>query len=205
MFDPNIPATDSEMKSAEMRNQFNGLKDLIDAIPAPPPETEPRFTSSEAFKFLAGDKAKLDGADTIPARDAAITAAIAGIPAFPAKCRFAGMLVDTTGSTQSALLRAWTRGNFGLTAAPFVEDSDGDTIYCRWDLFDYTDPLVFPNVTVQAFSTSDDGDKEYFTLAAVPFDLIRLYVDDWHRWYVRVRLPRSLGGVAGLAFTVNTP
>ena len=33
-FDPTLPKTDSEMKSAEMRNQFNGLKELIDAIPA---------------------------------------------------------------------------------------------------------------------------------------------------------------------------
>ena len=29
-FDPTLPVTDSEMKSAEMRDQFNGLKDLID-------------------------------------------------------------------------------------------------------------------------------------------------------------------------------
>ena len=32
MFDPNIPATDSEMKSAEMRNQFNGLNDKITPV-----------------------------------------------------------------------------------------------------------------------------------------------------------------------------
>jgi hypothetical protein len=32
MFDPNLPATDSDMVSAEMRSQFNGLKALIDAI-----------------------------------------------------------------------------------------------------------------------------------------------------------------------------
>ena len=31
MFDPNLPATDSDMVSAEMRSQFNGLKALIDA------------------------------------------------------------------------------------------------------------------------------------------------------------------------------
>jgi len=30
MFDPTIPRQDSEMKSGEMRNQFNGLKTLID-------------------------------------------------------------------------------------------------------------------------------------------------------------------------------
>jgi len=32
MFDPNLPAPDSDMVSAEMRSQFNGLKDLIDAL-----------------------------------------------------------------------------------------------------------------------------------------------------------------------------
>ena len=29
-FDPTLPATNSEMRSEEMRNQFNGLKDVID-------------------------------------------------------------------------------------------------------------------------------------------------------------------------------
>src|SRR5262245_30850190 len=34
-FNPSLPATNSPMLSAEMRNQFNGLKDLIDDnIPA---------------------------------------------------------------------------------------------------------------------------------------------------------------------------
>jgi hypothetical protein len=33
MFDPNLPATDTDMVSAEMRSQFNGLKALIDAVP----------------------------------------------------------------------------------------------------------------------------------------------------------------------------
>ena len=32
MFDPNIPATNAEATSAMFRGQFNGLKDLIDAI-----------------------------------------------------------------------------------------------------------------------------------------------------------------------------
>jgi hypothetical protein len=31
-FDPNIPAPNTKMKSAEMRNQFNALKALIDAL-----------------------------------------------------------------------------------------------------------------------------------------------------------------------------
>ncbi len=34
-FDPTLPAPNSEMRSEEMRNQFNGLKDLIDGkVPA---------------------------------------------------------------------------------------------------------------------------------------------------------------------------
>ena len=32
MFDPTLPANDSPLVSAEMRGQFNGLKDLIDAV-----------------------------------------------------------------------------------------------------------------------------------------------------------------------------
>ena len=32
MFDPNIPATSAEATSAMFRGQFNGLKDLIDAV-----------------------------------------------------------------------------------------------------------------------------------------------------------------------------
>ncbi len=36
-FDPNIPAQGAPNSSAQMRAQFHGLKDLIDAIPAGPP------------------------------------------------------------------------------------------------------------------------------------------------------------------------
>ena len=32
MYDPNLPANGTEMVSAEMRSQFQGLKTLIDAI-----------------------------------------------------------------------------------------------------------------------------------------------------------------------------
>ncbi len=59
-FNPNLPLTDSEMRSDEMRNQFNGLKDLIDAIPPAVPEADPVFAASEAAQFEPGDKAKLD-------------------------------------------------------------------------------------------------------------------------------------------------
>ena len=48
----------------------------------------------------------------------------------------------------------------------------------------------------------DNGERQSFTLATVPFDVIRLYVDDWHRWYVRVNLPRSIGAQAALSFSV---
>ena len=60
MFDPNLPATDSDMVSAEMRSQFNGLKDLIDAVPT--------ITS-----------AVVDSVTTLPSGDpAAVTASISG-------------------------------------------------------------------------------------------------------------------------------
>ena len=36
-YDPNFPATGAELVSAGFRNQFNGIKDLIDAVPAGPP------------------------------------------------------------------------------------------------------------------------------------------------------------------------
>jgi len=62
MFDPTLPKTDSELKSKEMRDQFVGLKTLIDAIPAPPAETDPVFAASEAALLEPGDKAKIDGA-----------------------------------------------------------------------------------------------------------------------------------------------
>ena len=37
MFDPSLPANGSEVTSTELRNQFTGLKALIDAVPAGPP------------------------------------------------------------------------------------------------------------------------------------------------------------------------
>jgi len=37
MFDPNIPAPNTRLRSAEMRGQFTALKALIDAIPAGTP------------------------------------------------------------------------------------------------------------------------------------------------------------------------
>ena len=36
-FDPSLPAAGAPLQSAVMRDQLNGLKDLIDAVPAGPP------------------------------------------------------------------------------------------------------------------------------------------------------------------------
>src|ERR1043166_6329387 len=61
-FNPSLPAAGSEISSAELREQFTGLKDIFDAIPAPVAETDPVFAASEAASFAPGDKAKLDSA-----------------------------------------------------------------------------------------------------------------------------------------------
>src|SRR5882672_7081248 len=76
-FNPTLPITGSEIHSAELRNQFNGLKDLIDAIPAVPPETDPVFAASEAALLLPGDKVKLDAA--APLASPTFTGTVAGI------------------------------------------------------------------------------------------------------------------------------
>lgn len=36
-FDPTLPVNSSKVRAAELRAQFNGLKEIIDAIPAGPP------------------------------------------------------------------------------------------------------------------------------------------------------------------------
>jgi hypothetical protein len=60
MFDPNLPAANSPNSSAEMRGQFNGLKDLIDAIQT--------ITA-----------AQVDATNTVPPGDpAAVTLSVAG-------------------------------------------------------------------------------------------------------------------------------
>ena len=40
MFDPNLPQENTVADAAQMRSQFNGLKALIDAVPAGPPGPE---------------------------------------------------------------------------------------------------------------------------------------------------------------------
>ena len=75
-FDPNEPQNGDEVDANVLRDQFNGLKEIIDAVPAGPPgpqgpqgppggtnpETDPVFLASEAAQLVPGDKAKIDNA-----------------------------------------------------------------------------------------------------------------------------------------------
>ena len=75
-FNPNEPQDGADMRADVLRNQFTGLKEIIDAVPAGPPgpqgpqgppggtnpETDPVFSASEAAQLVPGDKAKLDNA-----------------------------------------------------------------------------------------------------------------------------------------------
>ena len=36
MYDPTIPQANTEIEAVQMRSQLNGLKDMIDAVPAGP-------------------------------------------------------------------------------------------------------------------------------------------------------------------------
>jgi hypothetical protein len=57
-FDPHLPVINSPVSSAAMRDQFTGLKSLLDGKLSA--ETDPAFAASEAALFAPGDKAKLD-------------------------------------------------------------------------------------------------------------------------------------------------
>jgi hypothetical protein len=59
-FDPTLPANGSAIRAAELRNQFNSLKSLIDAIPAPVAESDPVVGAISGI-------VKADGAGTIAA------------------------------------------------------------------------------------------------------------------------------------------
>ena len=75
-FNPNEPQNGDEVDANVLRDQFNGLKEIIDAVPAGPPgpqgpqgppggtnpETDPVFSASEAAQLVPGDKAKIDTA-----------------------------------------------------------------------------------------------------------------------------------------------
>ena len=64
MFDPTYPPTNAEIESAPLRSQFNGLKDLIDAVPAGPPGQNGNDGTS-----VTG--AVMDGVNTLNPGDAA--------------------------------------------------------------------------------------------------------------------------------------
>ena len=72
-FDPTKPAFGSPDSSAEMRAQFNGLKDLMDAIPAGPPGPQgdpgPQGTQGPPGPSVAA--AVVDGVSTLNPGDAA--------------------------------------------------------------------------------------------------------------------------------------
>ena len=75
-FNPNEPQNGDKVDANVLRDQFNGLKEIIDAVPAGPPgpqgpqgppggtnpETDPVFSASEAAQLVPGDKAKIDTA-----------------------------------------------------------------------------------------------------------------------------------------------
>jgi len=65
-FDPSLPANGSDVRSDELRNQFTGLKELIDAVPVGPGSSgasgqiqiadgNGAFASDPTFYFLQGD------------------------------------------------------------------------------------------------------------------------------------------------------
>ena len=64
MFDPTYPPTNAEIESAPLRSQFNGLKDLIDAVPAGPPGQNGSDGTSVSGAIM-------DGVNTLNPGDAA--------------------------------------------------------------------------------------------------------------------------------------
>jgi hypothetical protein len=65
-FDPNLPANGSLIRAAELRAQFGGLKELIDAVPPPHNSSGANcqiqfadgngaFASDPTFYFVAGE------------------------------------------------------------------------------------------------------------------------------------------------------
>lgn len=82
-FDPTKPANATKVVAAELRSQFNGLKDLIDAIPAGPEgPVGPAFSNVQIGSVMTGTPGSPAGAQvdvlgnsvtisfTIPAGDA---------------------------------------------------------------------------------------------------------------------------------------
>ena len=61
-FDPTLPATNSPILSAELRNQFNALKALIDVAAAPEP-----YTIIKAGRIdVSGGEASVEITDVVP-------------------------------------------------------------------------------------------------------------------------------------------
>lgn len=111
-----------------------------------------------------------------------------------------------TKGTSDAAITSWADGNLGGGNAPFVEDSDGDTIYARVNLG--PGPLAGPpfnvQMTVYSVDTSDSA-REFFYPAAVPCEVGHVTEEDPGLWWARARVPRSLGAQALVVFTAYAP
>jgi len=104
-FDPALPVNSANIKAAELRAQFNGLKELIDAIPEGPPgpqgETGPQGPQGDPGP--AGDPGGPQGPQGEPGppgadgevTNAAMTAAIDGAIAGTSANTNAGGTLDT--------------------------------------------------------------------------------------------------------------
>ena len=63
-FDPNLPAENSEMRSVEMRNQFNALYNLISTLKLPDYTTiAAPVMGNLAFNYTNGHPMYFDGTD----------------------------------------------------------------------------------------------------------------------------------------------
>lgn len=95
-FDPALPASNSEILSAELRSQFNALKALIDAVPAGPllliqrkigtVQTVVTAVTLDPVEFTAATFAPLGTGGSYAA--GIFTAAVAGVFRFSYRLRF---------------------------------------------------------------------------------------------------------------------
>ena len=147
-FNPNEPQDGADMRADVLRNQFTGLKEIIDAVPAGPPgpqgpqgppggtnpETDPVFTASEAAQFVPGDKAKLDTA-LQPGGNVSALANDAGYMTNPMSSNAPGDMIYTMwsdtapGATMRARLAIGTPGQV-LTATPDWQNGTG--VFPAW-------------------------------------------------------------------------
>jgi len=145
MFDPNIPATNAEATSAMFRGQFNGLKDLIDAI-------------------QTIGSATVDGVNTLPPGEAAtVTLGVSG-----------GTLHFTFGIPQGQDGSSGNDGAEGPPFAAAVVDAvntlpagepatvdstfDGSTVHLTFGIPQGQDGLPFANAVVDAVNTLPSGE-----------------------------------------------